>query len=233
MVTSTQSAFRDAELAPDLTLEASSWSLSRGKRVFDAIVAAIGLVVLVPVMLVIALLIKCTSRGPVFFHQLRVGQHGTEFKLFKFRTMTNLAGLSLTRKGDRRVTAFGRFLRRTKLDELPQLINILFGDMSFVGPRPDLPEFWSSLTGLNRHVMKLRPGLTGCASLQFRDEEDLLASIPEDRLNDYYLSNLLPLKVQIDLDYARRASFFSDLRLLFATVFSTAKSARLTNADRC
>jgi len=143
----------------------------------------------------------------------------------KFRTMIGAAGPSLTRKGDQRITAIGRILRRAKLDELPQLFNVLVGDMALVGPRPDLPQFWSTLHPRYQPIARLRPGITGCASLKFSNEEKLLASIPEEHLTEYYISSHLPLKIQIDLDYAKCASLSSDLRVLWATLTGTGKHA--------
>ncbi len=215
MAGATQSVFAVLEQSsPTL----SPWSISRGKRVFDFTMSAIGLVLILPLMLLIALAIKTTSSGPVLFRQIRAGRHGVNFELLKFRTMRNAPGPCLTRKGDQRVTAVGRVLRRTKLDELPQLFNVLAGDMSFVGPRPDLPQYWSTLPEPYSAIKQLRPGITGCASLAFSNEEKLLASIPESNLDEYYVVKHLPRKVQIDLDYARRASFSGDLRVLWATV---------------
>lgn len=203
----------------------SSWSVSMGKRIFDVSISAIGLILISPLMVVIALLIKSTSRGPVLYRQIRVGQHGTCFELLKFRTMRAASGPSLTRKGDQRITPVGKVLRRIKFDELPQVFNVLCGDMTLVGPRPDLPQFWSTLGQRYCAIRQLRPGITSCASLKFSDEESLLASIPEEDLNNYYISSHLPLKVQIDLDYAKHASLLSDLRVLWATLTGTGKHA--------
>lgn len=205
--------------------ELSSWSVSMGKRAFDLTISALGLVLISPLLVVIAMVIKLTSAGPVLYRQTRVGQRGTCFELLKFRTMTAAAGPSLTRTGDQRITPIGRVLRPAKLDELPQLFNVLVGDMSLVGPRPDLPQFWSTLDDRYRVITELRPGITGCASLKFSDEEKLLASVPEKYLTEYYISKHLPLKVQIDLDYAKQASFLTDLRVLWATVTGLGKDA--------
>ena len=204
--------------------EVSSWSVSIGKRAFDLTLSAVGLMCISPLMLLIALVIKSTSAGPVLYRQIRVGRHGICFELLKFRSMKAASGPLLTRRGDQRITPVGRVLRRTKLDELPQLFNVLVGDMTLVGPRPDLPQYWSTLTDRYRAISQLRPGITGCASLRFSNEERLLASIPEEDLDVYYISNHLPLKVQLDLDYATRATFFSDLRVLWATVTGLGKA---------
>ena len=201
----------------------SPWCLSTAKRTLDVSLALIGLLGTAPAMAIVAALVKLTSPGPVLFRQLRAGHGGETFELLKFRTMRNSPGPAVTRKGDSRITRVGVFLRRTKLDELPQLFNILRGEMSLVGPRPDLPEFWRSLPGNHRCIMQLRPGLTGRASLAFRDEESLLVSVPEERLHEYYVSQLLPKKVQLDLEYAERASLLSDVRLLLATLLRVCK----------
>jgi lipopolysaccharide/colanic/teichoic acid biosynthesis glycosyltransferase len=203
----------------------SSWSVSTGKRLFDISMSLIGLVFMSPLMLLIALAIRSTSSGPVLFRQVRVGRHGAGFGLLKFRTMRNAPGPTLTRTGDPRVTSVGRVLRSTKLDELPQLFNVLVGDMTLVGPRPDLPQYWSTLAQRFCAIRQLRPGITGCASLTFSNEEKLLALIPEEHLNQYYISNHLPIKIQIDLDYATQASFLTDLRVLWATVTGLGKNA--------
>ncbi len=182
-----------------------------------------GLLVLgatLPLFALIAALIKLTSDGPILFRQSRVGRGGREFELLKFRTMTytkHKRGPGLTRAGDTRVTRVGRWLRRWKLDELPQLINVLRADMSLVGPRPDLAEFWDELQPTDQHVLSLVPGITGWATLHFRNEEKLLAEIPEERVRQYYLSEILPRKVDLDLHYAAKATFAKDLLILFQT----------------
>lgn len=196
----------------------SAWSVSTSKRIFDCVLSSVGLLFALPIMGVIGVLVKCSSPGPIFFRQRRAGRFGA-FELLKFRTMRVASGPLLTRQGDKRVTPIGRILRRTKLDELPQLFNVLRGDMSLVGPRPDLPQFWETLTGTCPQIFELRPGLTGEASLHFRNEERLLGSIPDERLTDYYLSTVLPQKARIDLEYAKTATLLSDLKLLFATFF--------------
>jgi lipopolysaccharide/colanic/teichoic acid biosynthesis glycosyltransferase len=168
---------------------------------------------------IVGVLVKCSSPGPIVFRQRRAGRFGLPFELLKFRTMTIASGPLLTRQGDRRVTRIGRILRRTKLDELPQLVNVVRGDMSLVGPRPDVAHFWDTLKGTCPQIFELRPGLTGEASLHFRNEESLLGSIPDERLTDYYLSTLLPQKARMDLQYAKTATLLSDVKLLFATFF--------------
>lgn len=201
---------------PDL----SPWCSSRAKRAMDVFCAAILIPAALPVMAVIALLVKATSHGPVWFRQKRLGKAGAEFELLKFRTMYHRrpnAGSGLTQSGDRRITLVGRLLRRCKLDELPQLFNVLRGEMSLVGPRPDLPEYFEGLDAKQRTVLSLMPGITGAASLKFRNEETLLAQVEQERLESFYVQTLLPQKIALDLEYARRASAISDAVLLIRT----------------
>jgi lipopolysaccharide/colanic/teichoic acid biosynthesis glycosyltransferase len=134
--------------------------------------------------------------------------------------MRTAAGPLLTRAGDNRVTKIGKLLRHTKLDELPQLVNVIRGDMSLIGPRPDLPEFWSNVSKTHPDILRLRPGLTGAASLVYRNEERLLGQIEQDRVPQFYLSTLLPDKVRLDLEYASSATLASDLKLICATALS-------------
>ncbi len=207
----------------DLAFSSSPWSRSRAKRVWDAAVAGLTLLICLPLMAVVALLVAVTSSGPVLFRQIRTGQGGHPFQLLKFRTMTHrqiASAPGITRSGDARVTPVGRFLRRFKLDELPQLLNVLRGDMSLVGPRPDLPDFTQALAPEYRGVLELKPGLTGAATLQFRHEEQLLAAVAEAELVSYYVRTLMPQKARLDLVYAQHASFWSDFGLLWRTVFA-------------
>lgn len=205
-------------VALEIDRQISPWCYSAEKRFFDIAVATLGLLVALPAMAVIAVIVRLTSPGPILFRQLRVGQDGSLFELLKFRTMKDSHGSAVTQKGDSRITRVGSVLRRTKFDELPQLVNVLRGDMSLVGPRPDLPEFWSSLEPQCRSIMRLRPGITGLASLRYRDEEALLASVPKERLHEHYVTHILPHKVQLDLEYAERATLSADIRLLLATL---------------
>jgi lipopolysaccharide/colanic/teichoic acid biosynthesis glycosyltransferase len=187
----------------------------------DIVAATLGLLLLLPVTFVIALAIAINSGKPVLFRQKRVGRNGQDFHLLKFRTMkieTTTNGVGLTRDGDSRVTGIGRWLRKRKLDELPQLFNVLKGEMTLVGPRPDLEEFWTKASDEDRRVLELTPGVTGAASLAFSDEEGLLAKIPAERLTSYYLEQILPQKARLDLDYAARATFRSDCGILLRTV---------------
>jgi lipopolysaccharide/colanic/teichoic acid biosynthesis glycosyltransferase len=215
-----QAIFADARRRAREQVTISPWCYSAGKRTFDVICAVLALVPALPLMLAIALSVKLTSRGPVIFRQFRLGQFGREFPLLKFRTMVQapqVSGLGLTAAGDRRVTALGRFLRRCKLDELPQLINLLRGEMTLVGPRPDLAEFFAELLPSQRQILILRPGITGWATLHYRNEEDLLAKLPPKRIKHYYVRHVLPEKIRMDLEYASRASLRSDLAVLLRT----------------
>jgi lipopolysaccharide/colanic/teichoic acid biosynthesis glycosyltransferase len=200
------------------------WNFSLAKRVFDAVMAAAGIALTLPAMAMVAVAIKLGSPGPVLFRQQRVGRGGKPFEILKFRTMVDRQkdlGSSITRKGDLRITGLGRLLRKSKMDELPQLFNVLRGDMSLVGPRPDLPEFYETLAPEQRVIVALRPGVTGWATLQFRDEEGHLASVPEEQVANYYVSTLFPTKVQLALDYARRATFLKDLGIIVRTITGT------------
>jgi len=169
---------------------------------------------------VIALCILISSGKPVIFAQKRLGRFAREFTLLKFRTMKRTAqgGPGVTQDGDSRVTGIGRWLRKRKLDELPQLFNVLKGDMTLVGPRPDLEEFWSQAKTEDRRVLELAPGMTGAASLAFCDEEKLLAQVPRDRLASFYVQYIIPQKARLDAEYAERATFRSDCGILLQTV---------------
>jgi lipopolysaccharide/colanic/teichoic acid biosynthesis glycosyltransferase len=187
----------------------------------DVVIALVALLICSPLIGAIAFLVGITQGRPILFRQWRVGRNGREFQLLKFRTMSTAAaenGPGLTRSGDARVTQLGRWLRKYKLDELPQLLNVVKGDMSLVGPRPDLKQFWEQITSNDKRVLTLTPGLTGAASIAFHDEEKILAKIPPEQLITFYLNHLLPEKARLDLAYAARATFWSDCRTLFYTL---------------
>ena len=190
------------------------------KRAFDLLVASVGLVLLAPLLAAIALAIRLDSRGPVLFRQQRVGRHGVPFAIHKFRTMVADAaarGPALTIGDDARITRVGRFLRARRLDELPQLIDVLKGDMSLVGPRPELPRYVARYpAGLRERVLAVRPGLTDPASLAFLDESERLARAADPERE--YVEVLLPAKLQAAADYAERASLGSDLYILWGTL---------------
>ena len=196
------------------------------KWLFDRFVALIGLIVLSPVLLVVAVLVAVkTPGGPVIFSQKRVGKDGKLFTIRKFRTMTaNHGGSSVSVAGESRITSLGAKLRHYKLDELPELWNVLKGDMSFVGPRPDVPGYADQLKGEDREVLKLRPGITGPATLKYRDEEDLLARVVKEGIDGYtdpvkYNDEVIfPDKVRLNRFYLNHYSFWSDIKMLFATV---------------
>lgn len=190
------------------------------KRVFDVTVAAVGLIVLSPLLLGIALIVRLSSPGPIVHRARRVGLNGQLFTLYKFRSMVVNAerlGAGITTRDDARITPIGRFLRRTKLDELPQLVNVLKGDMSLVGPRPEDPRYVADYTPEQRRVLSIHPGLTSWASIQFRDEERLLAAATVD---DVYRTTIMPQKLTLDLDYVARRSFRLDLIILWRTVLA-------------
>ena len=194
---------------------------SASKRVFDVVFASIGLLLLLPVLATIALCIKLVDKGPVFYRQRRIGLHGEAFDIIKFRSMivdADKRGLSVTKDGDSRITSIGRVLRKTKLDELPQLLNVLRGEMSLVGPRPEVPKYVASYTEQQRQVLGLKPGITDLASLTFRNEEELLRSVPD--VERYYIANCVPEKIRLNLEYAQRASVWEDTKIILKTLGS-------------
>lgn len=188
------------------------------KFVFDRVMSFIGLLFLWPLLFVVAVLIRCKMLGgPVIFKQQRVGRNGKLFIMYKFRSMTvGHGGSSVSVAGESRITPLGAKLRHYKLDELPELWNVLIGDMSFVGPRPDVPGYADKLKGKDREVLKLRPGITGPASLKYRKEEDLLAKQADpQRYNDEVI---FPDKVRINLYYLNHHSFVKDIQMIFCTL---------------
>ena len=193
---------------------------SATKRMFDVAAALTGLVLLAPLFVVVAVWIRLDSPGPVFFRQERVGRGGVPFRIHKFRTMRVAAespGPALTIGADPRITRAGAFLRRTKIDELPQLIDVLRGDMSIVGPRPEVPDFVAAYPPeLRAKVLRVRPGITDPASLQFRDESTLLARAADPERE--YRDVVLPAKLRLAADYVDQASLAGDLRLIASTL---------------
>ena len=188
------------------------------KRLFDMVASGCGLLVLSPVFLVVAIWIKLDSKGPVFYRQVRVGYKNKDFKIFKFRSMRVGAdkGSLVTIGGrDPRVTRSGYFIRKYKLDELPQLINVFVGDMSLVGPRPEVRHYVDYWTPEQMHVLDVRPGITDPASIKFRNENELMekAEDPED----YYIHVIMQEKIRLYLEYVENASFLYDLKLIFKT----------------
>lgn len=190
------------------------------KRLFDVIAAAMGLAILSPLWVVIGVTIKLEDGGPVLYEARRVGLQGDIFRLFKFRTMVMNAdkiGAAITAQNDPRVTKIGRFLRKTKLDELPQLFNVLKGDMSLVGPRPEDPSYVALYTEEQKKILNVRPGITSAASLAYRHEEQLLSGLDWETT---YKTQVMPAKLAIDLEYLSRRTFWADLELIFKTIKS-------------
>mgnify|MGYP000734123520 FL=1 len=190
------------------------------KRLFDFTFAILGLTILSPVLIILSLII-ITSPGPILYSQKRVGRQGRLFTLYKFRTMVHnadtMSGGSITVENDDRITAIGKLLRRWKLDELPTLWNVLKGDMSFVGPRPDVPGYADKLVGESRRILEIRPGITGPATLKYSNEEKLLAGV--DNPKKYNDEVIFSDKVQINLEYMDNWSFWKDIKIIFKTIF--------------
>lgn len=203
-----------ADFAEPVWTTLSDWSNSKAKRVFDCACVLLALPAILPLILVIGAAVRLTSRGPVLFLQKRMGRHGRTFTILKFRTMIHVVDRAhhpITTSGNQRFTPIGPFLRRLKLDELPQLANVLLGHMSLVGPRPKLPE----------HVitdLPCRPGITGLATTVFASEEAAFARVPKDYLDAFYHTVVLPTKGKLDAEYMAQATFISDLKLLVNTV---------------
>ena len=188
------------------------------KRLFDLVMGIIGFITLMPVLLIVSLLIKIKMpNGPIFFIQKRVGKDGELFNMIKFRTMSvSHSGSSISIKGELRITKLGAILRKYKLDELPGLLNVIKGDMSFVGPRPDVPGYADILTGKDREILKLRPGITGPASIKYSNEEELLSSVPNPI--EYNDEVIYPDKVRINLNYISHWSFWLDIKIIIYTI---------------
>jgi lipopolysaccharide/colanic/teichoic acid biosynthesis glycosyltransferase len=189
------------------------------KRLYDLFFSCCGLVVLSPLFLLIGALIKIADGGDVFYCQIRIGLHGRPFRIRKFRTMVpaaEQAGPFVTKDGDARITGIGRILRKTKLDELPQLWNVLRGEMSLVGPRPEVPRFVEHYTPQQREILRYKPGITDLATLFFRDEETLLGKA--DSLEEFYIRQCIPRKLRLNQEYAERANLFSDTWIILRTL---------------
>jgi lipopolysaccharide/colanic/teichoic acid biosynthesis glycosyltransferase len=189
-------------------------------RTVDFVASLFGLILLSPPFFLVTLLIKFTSPGPVFYHGLRVGKDGVPFCLYKFRSMVidaDRLGPAITAEGDGRITFVGRLLRRTKIDELPQLINVLKGEMSLVGPRPEDPRYVALYTPKQKEILKYRPGITSAASLAYRREEERLVGPDWEKA---YCTEVLPAKLAIDLAYFSKRTLISDMGLILRTIFS-------------
>lgn len=196
------------------------------KRTFDILISTFFLVTFSPFSLSIALLIKLDSSGPVFHRATRIGKDGKPFTLYKFRTMVADApnrGPGITRDADPRITRVGRFLRKLKIDEMPQLINVLKGEMSIVGPRPEDPRYVAHYTPEQRRVLSVRPGMASPAFIKYRHEEELLAAAG-DNLEHMYLTQILPDKLHMDLEYIEQQSFLGDLTILAQAALSLFRS---------
>lgn len=188
------------------------------ERLLDITCAMIGLVVLTPVWAAVALVILISEGRPVFFRQTRIGRHGRQFVIWKFRTMVNgLSGHGITAAGDCRVTRVGAWLRKFKLDELPQIFNVLRGDMSLIGPRPEVPQYVEMTSPIWQEVLQFRPGITDLATLIHRDEEHILGTARDPQ--DLYRNQILPAKLRLNLAYQHARSFSRDARLIFLTIF--------------
>lgn len=192
---------------------------SLGKRALDVLLSATALIMTSPLLLACALAIWRDSGRPIFYRQWRVGQRGKLFRIVKLRTMVQRAdklGLRLTADGDPRVTKVGRLLRKAKLDELPQLFNVLWGEMSLVGPRPELPEYVAKYASHERIVLSVKPGITGPASVSYIDEEQILAGRTDKE--DFYINTVMKEKLCLDIPYCCRVSFAADLKIVFLTM---------------
>ena len=188
------------------------------KRLFDIVASGLGLLCLSPLFLILAVWIKCDTPGPVFYRQTRVGRYNRDFRLYKFRSMrigADRQGLITVGGHDPRITRSGYFIRKYKLDEFPQLINVLFGDMSLVGPRPEVRKYVNLYTSSQMHVLDVRPGITDPASIRYRNENELLAQATDpDR---YYIETIMPDKLRINLEYVANHSFWTDISFIFKT----------------
>jgi lipopolysaccharide/colanic/teichoic acid biosynthesis glycosyltransferase len=192
------------------------------KRFFDFSASAISIALIWPILLLISIWIKLDSKGPVFFRQERVGLHGKTFRIFKFRTMTVDAerkGLQLTVGSDHRVTRAGRLLRKTKLDELPQLFDVLIGNMSIVGPRPEVPKYIAQYPAdIREMVLSVRPGITDRASIEFRNENEILSNSSDPEKS--YINEVLPIKQKYYLDYVTNNSLLGDIKIIIDTALA-------------
>lgn len=194
------------------------------KRTFDVVMSSIGLIVLSPFFLIISLLIKMDSKGPVLFKQERVGRYEKNFKILKFRTMVTDAekkGAQITIGRDSRITKVGHLLRKSKLDELPQLINVFKGDMSLVGPRPEVPKYTQYYNKVQKKIFEIRPGITDYASIKYRDENEILALSSEPEKT--YIEEIMVDKLKLNLDYLQKRSLLTDIKIIFGTLYRIVK----------
>lgn len=194
------------------------------KRGFDLITSTIGFIIISPILIIISILIKVTSEGPVLFKQKRVGRYGKEFNILKFRTMVVNAeklGNQITVGKDSRITKVGAVLRKYKLDELPQLINVIRGDMSLVGPRPEVPKYVNLYNDEQRKVLDVRPGITDYASIEYRDENSILGKV--DNPEEYYINVIMPHKINLNMKYIKKNNVLIDIKIILKTIFNIGK----------
>lgn len=194
------------------------------KRCFDVTASFFGILFLLIPFAAVAVAVKCSSRGPVFFRQVRVGKNGRKFRIYKFRTMVADAekkGMQITVGGDSRVTEIGRVLRKTKVDELPQLFNVFAGQMSFVGPRPEVPHYVDMYSDYQKNVLRIKPGITELASIVYRDENDVLAKSEDPERT--YIEEIMPEKIKLNMQYMQKMNVFYDIYLIFRTFAAVLK----------
>lgn len=189
------------------------------KRIFDFLASLLGIIILSPILLIVAIAIKIDSKGKILFLQKRIGKNGIPFYIYKFRTMVSDAeklGKQITVGKDNRITKVGAFLRKYKIDELPQLFNVLKGDMSLVGPRPEVPKYVDLYTESERRVLEVRPGITDLASLRYKDENDILGKV--DNPEEYYINVIMKDKLKLNLEYIEKSNLIFDISLIFKTI---------------
>lgn len=189
------------------------------KRVFDFLLSLFGIIILSPIFIIVSIAIKLDSKGSILFLQKRVGRYGKEFNIYKFRTMVTDAeklGKQITVGKDNRITKVGAFLRKFKIDELPQLFNVVKGDMSLVGPRPEVPKYVALYNEEQKKVLDVRPGITDIASLRYKDENDILGKV--DNPEEYYINVIMKDKLNLNLEYIEKGNVFFDIYLIFKTI---------------
>lgn len=189
------------------------------KRIFDFLVSLLGIIILSPILIIVSIAIKIDSKGDILFLQKRVGRYGKEFNIYKFRTMITDAeklGKQITVGKDNRITKVGAFLRKYKIDELPQLFNVLKGDMSLVGPRPEVPRYVKLYNEEQKRVLNVRPGITDMASLRYKDENEILGNV--DNPEEYYINVIMKDKLALNLEYIEKSNVFFDIYLIIKTI---------------
>lgn len=195
------------------------------KRSFDILSSLLGLILLIPLFIVVSILIKVDSKGPIFFSQERIGKDFKPFRIFKFRTMVQTkSGPLITTANDLRITRVGKYLRRYKIDELPQLLNVLKGDMSLVGPRPEVKRYVDLFKSDYRKILTVRPGITDPASLRYSNEEAILSQLPDHE--EAYIKRILPEKINLSLEYVNNRTMMRDIMIILKTIFKIRNSER-------